>query len=278
MREFGGFYKSVGGTEGSHCMYPTRLDVYGCGCKHNCSYCYARSLLEFRGLWNPNEPSVANLDKVIKKLDEIEAGTVLRLGGMTDCFQECEEELGIAYQTIKAMNARGIHYLIVTKSDLIATPKYIGVLDPKLAHIQITVTTANEETARTVFGENAPSPERRIRAIERLSKQGFDVAMRISPFVPELAEIGRLNQVQVDKVIVEFLRVNGFIKKLLPIDLKAYRHKEGGYRHLPRHEKARHIRLLEFPQVSVCEDCDSHYEWWQAFQNPNPNDCCNLRL
>lgn len=55
-------------------------------------------------------------------------------------------------------------------------------------------------------------------------------------------------------------------------------YKEGGYRHLPRHVKASYIKLLDFPQVSVCEDCDIHYEWWQGFQNPNPSDCCNLRI
>lgn len=50
MKEFKSFYKTVGGGEGSKCYYPTRLDTYGCGCYHNCSYCYAKSLLEFRKL------------------------------------------------------------------------------------------------------------------------------------------------------------------------------------------------------------------------------------
>lgn len=50
MREYKSFYKQVGGNEGSLCRYNTRLDTYGCGCLHNCNFCYARSLLEFRGL------------------------------------------------------------------------------------------------------------------------------------------------------------------------------------------------------------------------------------
>ena len=50
MREFKSFYKEAGGGEGERCKYPTRLDTYGCGCYHNCSYCYAKSLLEFRNL------------------------------------------------------------------------------------------------------------------------------------------------------------------------------------------------------------------------------------
>lgn len=52
MKEFGSFHKIVGGNEGSKCYYPERLDTYGCGCQHDCSYCYSKSLLKFSGLWN----------------------------------------------------------------------------------------------------------------------------------------------------------------------------------------------------------------------------------
>ena len=48
--EFKSFYKTVSGAEGERCTYPTRLDLYGRGCYHDCTYCYAKSLLSFRGL------------------------------------------------------------------------------------------------------------------------------------------------------------------------------------------------------------------------------------
>ena len=49
MKSFSLFYKEVGGNEGSKCHYTTMLDTYGCGCQHDCKYCYAKSLLDFRG-------------------------------------------------------------------------------------------------------------------------------------------------------------------------------------------------------------------------------------
>lgn len=67
MKEFKSFYKTVEGNEGNKCMHPTRLDTYGCGCQHNCSYCYARSLLDFRGMWDSNEPAVAPIAEREKK-------------------------------------------------------------------------------------------------------------------------------------------------------------------------------------------------------------------
>lgn len=119
MKEFKSFYKSVGGNEGGKCKYPTRLDTYGCGCQHDCSYCYAKSLLEFRGLWDAQEQSVASLEKLERKINRLEPGSIVRMGGMTDCFQPLEKRYRVTAGVLKMLNKRGIGYLIVTKSDLV---------------------------------------------------------------------------------------------------------------------------------------------------------------
>ena len=128
-KEFKSFFKTVGGNEGNKCHYPTRLDTYGCGCSHNCSYCYAKSLLDFRGLWNPENPAVADIEKIRKKISKLPKDIVVRLGGMTDCFQPIEKTHRVTYETIKELNKNGISYLIVTKSAMIADEEYIEILD-----------------------------------------------------------------------------------------------------------------------------------------------------
>jgi DNA repair photolyase len=85
---------------------------------------------------------------------------------MTDCFQPVEATHRITYNVLKAFNYYKKPYLIVTKSDLIARDDYIEVLDPKLAHIQITITSTNDELAATY--EHATRPSDRIKAIEKL--------------------------------------------------------------------------------------------------------------
>lgn len=268
MKEFKSFYKTVTASEGSRCRYNTRLDTYGCGCQHDCSYCYAKSLLDFRGLWNADEPSVADLKKIERKLDKVPAGAVLRLGGMTDCFQPCESKCKVTYETIKMLNDRNIGYLIVTKSDLVC--EYIHILDKQLAHIQVSTTWLPCESA-------APT-ERRILAVENLQKHGFDVAVRLSPFVPEIVDFDRLNSIQCDKIQVEFLRVNHWIRKWLPMDYSKYTLKSGGYNHLPLELKIERLKKITgFKQISVCEDVPEHYEYWKANVNPNKEDCCNLK-
>ena len=272
MREFKSFYKSVQGNEGNKCNYPTRLDTYGCGCSHDCKYCYAKSLLDFRGMWNAEGPAVASIkeiEKVVRKLPK----EVVRLGGMTDCYQPCEREYRNTRKTIQLLNKYRIPYLIVTKSAIILDD--LDILDKELAHIQITITTTDDELARTY--EQASVPSERIKAVETLQENGFDVAVRLSPFIPEFVDISRINEIKCDKIVIEFLRVNPFIKQWFDIDYSPYKVKRNGYWHLPLSKKKELIKEIHFKEMSVCEDESMAYVYWKYHFNHNPNDCCNLR-
>ena len=275
-KEFKSFYKTVGGGEGSKCYYPTRLDTYGCGCFHDCNYCYAKSLLEFRGLWNADDPSVADIRKIENKLKKIPKGTILRLGGMTDCFQPCELKHRNTYKTIELLNKYEIGYLIVTKSHLISNDEYLELIDNKLGHIQITVTTLDD--VKSLEYEKASVPSKRINAILKLQDKGLDVAIRLSPLLPEYMDFKKLNSLGIQKAIVEFLRVNHWIKKWFNIDYSNYTIKEGGYLHLPLDEKLKLLSEIKIPTISICEDVQSHYDYWKENFNPNKNDCCNLTI
>ena len=284
MAEFKSFFKKATGIEGERCKYPTRLDTYGCGCAHNCAYCYARSLLAFRGLWNPKAPAVADVDRIKRIIDrELDPGEVVRLGGMTDCFQPAELEHRITLATIDALNARRVGYLIVTKGDIVARPEYLAALDPALAHIQITVTSTDDRISRLIE-PGAPLPGARISAIETLCAAGIDTAIRLSPFVPEFVEVEKIRAICCGKLQVEFLRVNNWIKKWLDatglhVDLKYYAFNDGGYKHLPLFVKQKLLEAFENcgKEISVCEDVERHFLYWQDHFNPNPDDCCNLR-
>lgn len=274
--EFSSFYKTVDGNEGSKCHYPTRLDTYGCGCQHDCKYCYAKSLLSFRGYWNPKNPSVADINKIKNVVNGIQNGTIVRLGGMTDCFQPLEKEKRVTYETIKALNEAGVGYLIVTKSAMVADDEYMGILDKDLAHIQVTVTTLEDRISQAY--EKASVPSERIRAILKLQENGFDVAIRLSPYIPQLMEAKKLEGLGIDKAVVEFLRVNGWIKRWFKIDYSEYTHFQGGYYHMPLARKIRYVdEIRAFKELSVCEDCDTDYLYWNQYFNPNKDDCCNLR-
>lgn len=192
---------------------------------------------------------------------------------MTDCFQPCEDQYRVTYETIKLLNARGVGYLIVTKSDRVAG--YMDVLDKDLAHIQITVTTLDDDLAAAY--EKAAPPSNRIAAILELQSAGFDVAIRLSPIIEEYMDFDRLNALGINKALVEFLRVNTWIKRWFDIDYTPYKLKQSGYRFPRLSDKKRIISKIKIPQVSVCEDYLPHFKYWQVNVNPNREDCCNLR-
>lgn len=200
---------------------------------------------------------------------------------MTDCFQPLERSHRATYRTIEELNRNGVGYLIVTKSDMVAWDEYLKVMRKDLAHIQITVTCTDDDFCKKY--EKAVPPSRRIAAIERLQEEGFDVQLRLSPYIPQFIErgvldMGKINAVKCDKILVEFLRVNTWIKKWFDIDYSEYTYKQSGYLHMPLETKIHYLELVDgFKELTVCEDVSEHYDYWSRKVNFNKEDCCNLR-
>ncbi len=196
MKEFKSFLKLPGGGEIKRCYYPFKLDTYGCGCCNNCLYCYAKSCLYFRKLWDSKEPSSADYIRIEKLFTDIfdrkkkskysiyfEKRIPLRLGGMTDCFSKIENTQGNTYKVLKLLNKYNYPYLILTKNTLVANDKYVDVLSKDLTYIQFSITTPYDEIAE-VYEEGAETTSERLKAIKKLSQSGFYVAARINPLFP----------------------------------------------------------------------------------------------
>ena len=259
------------------CKYQKRIDTYGCGCQHNCSYCYAKCLLDFRKNWDYKNPRVAYISEIIEEINLLSRKDIVRLGSMTDCFQPIEKTQKVTYQTIKALNEHKINYLIVTKSDLVATDEYVSIYDKKLAHFQITISATSDE--KCLEYENAPRVSSRIKAIEKLYECGFDVSVRLSPFMHQWVDLNILNSIKCDKILIEFLKVNHWIKKWFKIDYSEYTLKYGGYENLQLDKKIELTgKINGFEQKSVGEYVKNHYEYFMENFNYNKNDCCNLDI
>lgn len=272
MREFQSPYKQPNRKVNTWCRYTKRLDTYGCGCQHDCSYCYAKSLLNFRGLWK--NPLPANLVTIKNKIKLLNSNDVVRMGGMTDCFQPMEMSKKITYNTILILNQFRINYLIVTKSSLVADPEYLKIYDKNLAHFQITVTSTDNNNY-----EKASPINKRIEAIEKLHNQGFDVSLRLSPFLYQNVDCSVINNIKCDKILIEFLKVNHWIRKSFNIDYTDYTLKFGGFNHLELDKKIELTnKITGFNQVSVGEYVHNHYVYFRDNVNFNKNDCCNLKL
>ena len=151
-------------------------------------------------------------------------------------------------------------------------------MNKDLAHIQISIATDNEDVlAKT---DNAGTFVERKNTVETLYENGFDVSLRLAPFIFETSDFDVINQINVDKCLVEFMRVKPRMEEDLRgiIDFNNYSLKEGGYRHLPLETKIEQLEKLDFKEISVCDDVQEHYDYFTENFNFNKNDCCNLRL
>ena len=258
------------------CRYNARLDTYGRGCAHNCNYCYARHLLDFRGNWDPFEPAVADLATIKNAVDQIAPGSVVKMGGMTDCFQPAEGKYKRTLETIKMLNDRRIHYLIVTKSATCCFPEYLDAYDPELAHFQISVTSTDDWRGNRY--ETASPQSERIRAIETLHRLGFDTTIRLSPYIPEFVQTEKILDIKCDKILIEFLKVSPHVMRCFDLDYHDYTCKYAGHLNLQLEKKIELAnRFVDFPEHNVGEFVYSHYLYFRDNYNTNPFDCCNLR-
>ena len=272
-------------THDPNCSYTLRFDPYGKGCYYNCKYCYSRNMQINRQGWFPNSPKVANWDKIVKVVQtKLKPGTVLRLGGMTDCFQPIELRHRLTYKLIKLFNRKNVHYLILTKSPLVIRDEYLKIFDKNLAHFQISIPTTDDNFTKMV--SKAPTFDTMKNVVETLYQKGFDASVRCSPFLYNTIDFDKYNSIDVEKCLVEFLRVSNRERKWIKkyIDISEYTHNEFdsqytfNYSHLPLEKKLEAISKLDFPQLNVCEEVPSHELYFREHVNYNPYQCCNMDL
>ena len=166
------------------------------GCEHGCIYCYARPTHEFLGF-------SAGLDFESRIMVKYDAAEKLRskfastkwkpepiaLSGVTDPFQPIERKLEITRSCLEvfaeARNPVGIitkNYLVTRDIDLLKElAKYDAV------HITLSITTLDRDLAR-VMEPRTSQPNRRLKAIEELSKRGISVGVNVAPIIPGLTD------------------------------------------------------------------------------------------
>jgi len=164
------------------------------GCEHGCAYCYARPTHEYLGL-------SAGLDFESKLFVKDDAPELLKkalssrrwkpqyvmMSGVTDCYQPVERHLRLTRKCLEVFAEFRNPVGIVTKSELVT--RDIDILQtmskPDIAAVHLSVTSLDASLANKLE-PRASSPQRRLRAVEALSKAGIRVGIMIGPVIPGL--------------------------------------------------------------------------------------------
>jgi len=162
----------------SLCTCPDKysLSAYT-GCSHGCLYCYACSYI--RNFHQPREKKdfLERLEKEIKKIPK---NSLISMANSSDPYLPLEEKLNLTQSALEIIGQYDLSLNIVTKSPLIL--KDLSILK-KLNKIvvSISLTTLNKELAKKLE-PNVPSPEKRLKAIKKLSLH-MPVAVRLDPLI-----------------------------------------------------------------------------------------------
>jgi DNA repair photolyase len=128
----------------------------------------------------------SNLVRLLKK--ELERGNkgVYGIGTVTDPYQPVERERELTRGCLRELRARDARVSILTKSDLVL--RDLDLLSGwKTAEVGMSIAMASEELA-SVVEPLAPSPRRRIAALERLAREGISTYLMAAPIIKDIGD------------------------------------------------------------------------------------------
>lgn len=95
-------------------------------------------------------------------------------------METCE----ISKELLAVLNFYKYPHIIFTRSDLVVCDDYIEFLNRDLCSVQFLIPGNNDRILRAIE-PGAPSYNRRLKAIEKLSRAGFLTAVQINPLFPK---------------------------------------------------------------------------------------------
>jgi len=160
------------------CPFKYTVNPYT-GCSHRCLYCYASSYI--KDFFKPR-PKENYLDVVRRDLRRIREGSIVNISSSSDPYQPLEGKYMYTRRTLEMLSGR-FTAEVVTKSDLVV--RDVDLLSGMSSVVSITITTLDSSLAQRLE-PGAPSPQRRVKAVELLSREGVPVVVRLDPLIPGL--------------------------------------------------------------------------------------------
>jgi len=215
-------------------------------------------------------------------------GKLISISNSSDPYPPLEKKLLLTRGCLKILSKHNCKVQIVTKSDMVK--RDVDILKRMRSCVSITITTLEEDIWKKLE-PRAPSPEKRIKAIEKLIGEGIPVVVRIDPIIPFLNEeqaklIKILSSLGVKQIISSTYKVRPdnwrrftlafpeVAKKLRELYFKRGE-RFNGYIYLPKEIRIRLMRKIKrlseahgmkfsccregFPQFNSAPTCDGSW-------------------
>ncbi|MCD6481878.1 MAG: radical SAM protein [Thermoplasmata archaeon] len=153
------------------------------GCQHGCVYCYVPNVLRMeREEWKHNLYAKINMPAVLRKELKVKRRGVVGISTSTDAYQPAERKYEITRNCLLLLAKYDWPVDILTKSDMVL--RDVDILT-KMSHVKVgfTIPTLNDEM-RKHLEPNAPSIERRLKALKQLSEMEIYTYVFAGPLFP----------------------------------------------------------------------------------------------
>lgn len=152
------------------------------GCCHGCKYCYVPNVLHVdRKKWEEVYVKV-NIPMVLRKELKVKERGIIGISTATDPYQPLERKYEMTRKCLFLLLRHDFPIDIQTKSDLVL--RDIDLIKKfRNAAVGITITTLNDEE-RKILEPNAPSIQRRLDAVKKLSEEGIYSYIFFGPIFP----------------------------------------------------------------------------------------------
>ncbi len=150
------------------------------GCSHRCIYCYITSYIP-RGHTARIKKDL--LKQVRHEREALDKRIPISISNSSDPYLPIEKEHKRTRACLELL--KDFKILIITKGDLVT--RDIDLLKNMRASVSITITTLDDSLARKLE-PNAPAPEKRLNALQRLVENEIPVSCRIDPVIPGINE------------------------------------------------------------------------------------------
>lgn len=178
-------------------------------CEVGCTYCYARDFTERRSPGPPGRGGRDTFDREVyaktgapavlrEELTRLArqgalAGKHIALGTATDPYQPYERRARLTRALLEVFSTiDGVRLSVTTKSDLVLRDVDVLQEIARRGHVQVnvTITTTDRDLARTLE-PRAPTPARRLQAVQGLTRAGVPAGVFCMPVLPDITDAPR---------------------------------------------------------------------------------------
>lgn len=165
------------------------------GCELGCIFCHARlERPDFAG-WRSFESRIGHRQSAVEQLvKEIHAhdfaGRQVVLGTTTEPWQPAEEKYRLTRAVLEAMaRVEDVDLHVNTRASLVARDCDVLKAISDAGHVRVAISLCSlDERVTRVMEPKAPSPLRRLAAMEALARAGVPVGVMVSPLLPGIDE------------------------------------------------------------------------------------------